>query len=182
MLKAVSDLISRVEVAIAAFMAGAVTLLILLNIATRSAGYAIYWVDELAIYCMIWMTFFTTSVLLKRRQSVAVTILTDLFKGTTRYVLAVFSDLMVLVFALLLAWLCWRWYDPVALYQAGFDFQTFQSETFNFMYAENTNTLGVKKFWVWIALPVFSFSLSLHAFSNLFDKQRFSEKPAGESE
>lgn len=97
MLKAVSDFVARIEAVIAASLAGAVTLLILLNIITRSAGYAIYWVDELAIYCMIWMTFFATSVLLKRRESVAVNLLTEYVKGSTRTVLAKFSDLMVLL-------------------------------------------------------------------------------------
>jgi TRAP-type C4-dicarboxylate transport system permease small subunit len=181
MLKAVSNRIARAEVVIAASLAGAVTLLVLLNIVSRAAGHAIYWVDELAIYCMVWMTFFTTSVLLKKRQCVAVTILTDYFNVEIRYWLALFSDLMVLFFALFLFWLCWRWYDPFTLYQSEFDLQAFQGETFNFMYAENTNTLGLKKFWIWLALPLFAFSLSLHALSNLLENLRPTPVLAGET-
>ncbi|HAS77106.1 TRAP transporter small permease subunit [uncultured Marinobacter sp.] len=179
MLKAVSDFVARIEAVIAASLAGAVTLLILLNIITRSAGYAIYWVDELAIYCMIWMTFFATSVLLKRRESVAVNLLTEYVKGSTRTVLAKFSDLMVLLFGGILAWLSWRWYDPFTLYQVGFDLQNFQAETFNFMYAENTSTLGIKKFWVWMILPILSITLTLHGLANLLSSETAPEQSVG---
>ncbi|ATG74933.1 C4-dicarboxylate ABC transporter permease [Zobellella denitrificans] len=169
MLKRISDRVASVEMTVAALLAGAVTLLVLLNIVTRAMGQAIYWVDELAIYCMVWMTFISTSAVLKKRRGVAVTILTDQLPTALRRWLTVFSDLMILGFALALFVLCWRWYSPLALMQAGFDFQAFQSETFNFMYAENTNTLGIKKFWVWLVLPVFSLSLGIHALLNLFD-------------
>lgn len=182
MLKAVSNQVARAEVFVAASLAGAVTLLVLLNIVSRALGHAIYWVDELAIYCMVWMTFFTTSVLLKKRQSVAVTILTDCFQNSTiRFWLALVSDLMVLLFALLLFWLCWRWYDPVTLAGTGFDLQAFQAQTFNFMYAENTSTLELKKFWVWSVLPLFAASLSLHALSNLVEQLRPTPVVAGEA-
>ena len=155
------------------------TLLILLNIVTRFAGYAIYWVDELAIYCMIWMTFFATSVLLKRRESVAVGLLTEYVKGGTRTVLAKISDLMVLLFGGILAWLSWRWYDPVTLYQVGFDLESFQAETFNFMYAENTSTLGIKKFWVWMVLPILSITLTIHGLANLLCFEAAPEQSGG---
>ncbi|QTF92169.1 MAG: TRAP transporter small permease, partial [Halomonas sp. BM-2019] len=68
---------------------------------------------------------------------------------------------------LALLWLCWRWYQPLALWQAGFDIQTFQGETFNFIYVENTSTLGIKKFWAWLILPWFAASLLLHGLVNL---------------
>ena len=76
-------------------------------------------------------------------------------------------DAMVLLFALLLVWLCWRWYQPLTLAQTGFDTRAFQGQTFNFIYAENTSTLGIKKFWAWLIVPWFALSLSLHGVSNL---------------
>ena len=45
-------------------MAVGVTLLILLNIVARYFGAALYWVDELAIYAMVWMTFLGASAAL----------------------------------------------------------------------------------------------------------------------
>lgn len=180
MLKRLSDAIAGAEMFAAALFAAAVTLLVLLNIVSRALGQAIYWVDELAIYSMVWMTFLATSAVLKKRQGVAVTILTDCLPTRSRYWLAVFSDLMILVFAAGLFILCWRWYSPATLWQVGFDVQAFQAETFNFMYAENTSTLGFKKFWVWLVLPVFSLSLSLHALINLYESFRIAGSVRGE--
>ncbi|BFM50902.1 TRAP transporter small permease subunit [Marinomonas sp. THO17] len=170
MLKKVSNFIAHMETIFASVCAGAVTLLILLNIVTRSVGYAIYWVDELAIYVMIWMTLFTTSVMLKKRTSVSVTLLADACPPKVRYWFDAVGDLFVLVFAGIILWLCIRWYDPVGLFQAGMDVLAFQGDTFNFMYSENTNTIGIKKFWIWLALPLFSLSLTIHAVNNFLER------------
>ncbi|GED22341.1 TRAP transporter small permease [Halomonas halmophila] len=169
MLKRLSSGIARCEGAIAAGLAALVSLLILLNIATRSLGHALYWTDELAIHAMIWMTFFTTSAVLKRRDGVAVTLLMDALPSSIHQGMRVFVDTMVLVFALFLAVLCWRWYDPATLWATGFDIQAFQGKTFNFIYSETSRTLGIPKFWIWLCLPIFAASLSLHATVNLVD-------------
>ncbi|TCK04195.1 TRAP transporter small permease [Marinobacterium mangrovicola] len=167
MLGFISDRLVRLEMGLAALMAAAVTLLILLNIGSRSLGMAIYWVDELAIYAMVWTTFLATSVALKRRQVVAVTLLVDLLGTGTRAWIQLLCDLMILTFALALLVLCWRWLDPVTFAGVGFDIKAFQGDTFNFVYSEKTNTLGVKKIWPWLILPFFSLSLTLHALNNL---------------
>ena len=44
----------------------------------------------------------------------------------------------------------------------------FQGATFNFIYAEPTNTLGIKKVWVWLAMVLFTFGAVLHSAANLF--------------
>lgn len=167
MLRAFSETLSRVEMAAAAILAGVVTLLILLNIVSRSLGMAIYWVDELAIYAMVWTTFLATSVVLKRRQVIAVTILVDLMGRRGRAWMQCFADLMILMFALTLLVLCWRWLEPSTLYAHDFDIKAFQGDTFNFVYSEKTNTLGVRKIWPWLIVPLFAFSLAIHALSNL---------------
>lgn len=169
MLKRLSAGIARGEGVIAAVLAAAISLLILLNIATRSLGHALYWTDELAIHAMIWMTFFTTSAVLKRREGVAVTLLADALPDGARQLLRLFVDAMVLFFALFLAVLCWRWYDPATFWAVGFDIQAFQGETFNFIYSETSRTLGIPRFWVWLCLPIFALSLTLHAVVNLVD-------------
>ena len=57
MLYRLSAGLARVELWCAAFLAVCITVLILLNVVTRTAGNALFWVDELAIYAMVWMTF-----------------------------------------------------------------------------------------------------------------------------
>ena len=61
MLERISAFWARIEITLAALLAAGVTLLILLNVVTRNIGAALFWVDELAIYAMVWMTFLGAS-------------------------------------------------------------------------------------------------------------------------
>lgn len=61
MLYRISRYWAKLEIWCSAFLALTVTLLILLNVVTRYLGAALFWVDELAIYAMVWMTFFGAS-------------------------------------------------------------------------------------------------------------------------
>ena len=142
MLQRLSNGLARCEEITAAALAAAVTCLILTNIAFRALGSPLYWVSELAIYAMIWMTFLIAGAVLKRRHGIAVTLVSDLLPSAGRKWVIVAVDTMVLLFALMLVWLCWRWYQPLTLAQTGFDIRAFQGQTFNFIYAENTSTLG----------------------------------------
>lgn len=168
-LRALSEGISRVECWLAAMLAGILSLLILLNVMTRALGMAIYWVDELAIYAMVWMTFLATSVVIKRRQTLSVTLLKDVLPLMPSQLLTLFSDVMVLLFACLLIYFSVLWFDPVNLFRSGFDLNAFQMETFNFIYAESTNTLALKKYWIWLLMPWIAFSLTFHGLMNLCD-------------
>lgn len=169
MLKQLSQGLVRIESMAAALLAAVVTVLILLNIVTRSLGSPLYWVNELAIHAMVWMTFLTTSVVLKRREGIAVTLLVEALPARGQGLSRLVVDAVVLFFAGLLLWLCWRWYDPMTLWATGFDIAAFQRETFNFVYSERTSTLGLPKFWSWLCLPVFAVSLGLHGLVNLID-------------
>lgn len=167
MLYRASQAWARVEVIAAAVMAAAVSGLILFNVVTRATGNAIYWVDEAAIYAMVWMTFLAASAALHYRSAIAVTVLNELLPAGPRRWLARLVDLTVFVFACLLVWTCLRWFMPLDLIAAGGDVKAFQGATFNFIYAEPTNTLGFKKVWVWLAMVAFSLGTLLHATANL---------------
>lgn len=169
-IRKLSNWLAIAEMWMAALLAALLSVLILLNVVSRALGMAIYWVDELAIYAMVWMTFLATSVVIKRRQTLSVTLIVDLLPTKGRVWLGLFSDLMVLLFAGLLLVFCIRWFDPFTLYQHGFDSGAFQMQTFNFIYAESTNTLGLKKFWIWLALPFVAVTLLLHASVNLLER------------
>ena len=73
----------------------------------------------------------------------------------------------MLAFGIILLVLCYHWFDPVTLMKLGFDTREFSGQTFNFMYQEGTNTLGMSKFWFWLVVPVAAFNTSVHALSNL---------------
>ncbi|MBF9044273.1 TRAP transporter small permease subunit [Rhodobacterales bacterium HKCCE4037] len=169
MLSRISRVWARIELALAALLAVGVTLLILLNVVTRTAGAPIYWVDEAAVYTMVWMTFFGASAAIQMRQQVAITILTDALPAGLQRVAAKLVDVAIFVFAAAMVWFCWRWFNPLALAQAGWDVMAFQGSTFNFIYAEPTSTLGIPKWIIWLMMPVFSFGVLLHATAHLLN-------------
>lgn len=158
---------ARVELMLAALLALSITVLILLNVVTRSIGAALFWVDELAIYAMAWMTFLGASAALHFGHTIVITILTDALPSLVQHVVAKLVDLVVLAFALFMIWFCWRWYSPLELARHGFDTQAFQGATFNFIYAEPTTTLGIRKYWVWMVMWAFAIGATLHSFANL---------------
>jgi len=174
----VSNAILRAEKLAVTGLVGLLVLLILLNIVTRAAGVAIFWVDELAIYTMIWMALIGASAMLRMRLGVAVTLITDLLPRTARRIVARIVDTLLLVFAVTLLVLSWQWYDPVGLVRSGFDLEAFAQATFKFIYSEPTNTLGIDKFWVWLAVPFMAIAMSVHAVANLLEGP--AEGPSGE--
>lgn len=165
----VSHAILRVEKRLITVLAAVLVLLILLNIVTRAAGAAIFWVDELAIYTMIWMALIGASAMVGLRIGVAVTLVTDLLPPRIRRAVARLVDAMLAFFAVTLLVLSWQWYDPVALIQSGFDLDAFAQATFKFIYTEPTNTVGIQKFWIWLAVPLMALAMSIHAVANLLE-------------
>jgi len=174
-LRRLSQKIARIETIIGATLGAMIMGLILLNVITRSLGNALYWVDEAAISAMVWMAFLGASVAIHHRDTVAVTFVPDLLSPNLAAALSWFVDLLVLAFCIVLAALCWRWFDPLVLAQNKFDTKAFSSVTFNFIYAETTTTLGFQKFWLWLIVPLFSFSGSIHALSNLIHRPNISK-------
>lgn len=167
MLKRLSAGVAWVELWLAALLAVCVTGLILLNIVTRYFGAALFWVDELAIYAMIWMTFLGASAALHHRDSVSITLVTEAVSPALKRGLLKAVDVVVFAFAILMLWFCWRWFLPLDIARAGFDKMAFQSSTFNFIYAEPTTTLGVPKFLFWLVMCVFSLGATLHSLMHL---------------
>ena len=175
---------ARVELALAATCAGAITVLILVNIVTRAMGEAVYWIDEAAIYTMIWMALLAASAAFAKRDAIAVNLIYEVVGPGVARLVNVFVDAAVALFGVLMMWLCLLWFDPVALLAAGFDTAAFQADTFNFIYAEPTLTLDIAKAWVWLAVPVFALGATLHASANLMEAMRGVPRvdPAGTAE
>ena len=80
-LTTMSDRVARVERAVCAILVACIVGLIILNVVTRAMNFALFWVDELAVYCMIWMALFGASVLLQERGHVSVTLVTGILRG-----------------------------------------------------------------------------------------------------
>ena len=166
---AISDRVARVERAACGVLIAGIVGLILLNVGTRAFDVALFWVDELAVYSMIWMALVGASALLRERSHVSVTLVTGLLSDNSRRFVAAAVDFLILLFAAGLFLMCLKWYDPIGLIRYGFDVEEFAAGTYNFIYQEPTNTLGIQKFWLWLVVPVVSLNMTLHALANLFE-------------
>lgn len=173
----ISAAILRVEAVALTVLMGAVAGLILLNVVTRTLGMALFWVDEAAIYAMIWMVLIGASVQLRTGSAIAVDLVAGIVPQGARRALAVTVSMLVLAFALTLAWLSWIWFDPMGIARAGFDAQAHSAATFNFIYQEPTVTVGIPKFLVWLIVPTIAATMSVHALANLVDAWRGRAQP-----
>ncbi|MFX0540231.1 TRAP transporter small permease [Roseovarius sp. S4756] len=167
MLHRISQGWARAEIGAAAVLAVAITGLVLLNVVTRAMSASIFWVDEAAVYAMTWMTFLAASAAVHFGHTISVTLFTDMLPQAAAHLAQRAVDMIVVIFAAAMLWLCWRWFLPLDLARAGFDTMAFQGETFNFIYAEPTLTLGFRKFWLWLIMPVFALGMTLHGVANL---------------
>lgn len=169
-LSAASDHVAAAERWTVIALAVALVGLILLNVATRSMAMAIYWVDELAVYCMIWLVFIGASLALRRRRHVRVTALIVALPRPAAQGVETILDAIVFAFCAFMIWTAWIWYDPATLAGYGFDVDAFAGSTFNFIYDEPTTTIGVAKFWIWLVMPLFALTTTLHAAANLAER------------
>ena len=71
-----AGILSLERVLIMGFM-GLLVALILLNVVTRYAGASLYWVDESAVYSVVWLSFIGGSAMTRLRLDFAMTMLTD---------------------------------------------------------------------------------------------------------
>ena len=170
LLTRISAQIVKIEKWALIILATAVTGLILLNVVTRSLSYAIFWIDELAIYAMIWLVMIGASTKIRARKGIAVTLLEGMVGNRIWFRFLVVVDAIIFCFALWLIWLSWIWYDPFALIKAGFDITKFSEQSFNFIYQEPTTTLTVPKYLIWLIMPITALSMSLHALVNLSER------------
>lgn len=143
--------------------------LILLNVTTRYSGHPIYWIDESAVYSVVWLTFIGASAMTRMRLDFAVTMLTERFSARGAAITRAVSTLAVLLFGIGLGVMCWLWLDPLGFAQAGFDAREYAARSFNFIYTERTQTLNWPTWVIYLIMPLFALSMSLHALANLFE-------------
>ena len=164
-----SNFLKSAEKKFIALLALVITVLALLNVVTRALNNALFWVDELLIYTMIWMVLIGSSVMVREKSGIATTFFLEFLSSRLQKLLTHLVDAVILAFSVVLAILCWNWYDLPTLIEVGFDTQMFASSTFNFIYQEPTNTLGFSKFWIWLVVPLISVTLSVHSVANILE-------------
>jgi len=145
------------------------TALILVNVVTRYSHFPIYWIDESAVYCVVWLTFIGASAMTRLRLDFAVTMLTERLSPQHQKIAKVISTGLVVVFGVALIITCALWMDPIGLARAGFDGRKLAAETFNFLYTEHTQTLNWPTWVLYLTLPIFAVSMTIHGLANLLE-------------
>lgn len=143
--------------------------LILLNVVTRYTGMPIYWIDEAAVYTVVWLTFVGASVMTRLRMDFAVTMLTDQLGARAAKAIKGVATAGVVLFGVAMLWMCWQWMDPIGIARYGFDAKEYAAESFNFLYTERTQTLNWPTWVLQLILPIFSATFSVHALANLLE-------------
>ena len=145
------------------------TALILINVVTRYTRFPLYWIDESAVYSVVWLTFIGASAMTRLRLDFAVTMLTDSLSARNQKIAKVISTGMVVVFGTGLIITCVLWMDPIGIASAGFDARKFAGQTFNFLYTERTQTLNWPTWVLYLTLPIFAVSMTIHGIANLLE-------------
>lgn len=154
--------VRQAEVVLAATLIGVIFCLLLANVVLRLVGRPLIWTDELAVHLMVWVAFLGASLGIATRTHMAVGLLPESLSAPNRRWLLLATDLFVLGFMGVMAAVVWRWLDPVGLWRAGSGAGLAQA-TFNFVYTDPTLTLGIRKIWFWLILPLTCASGILHA-------------------
>ncbi|MFK4752933.1 TRAP transporter small permease [Oceanobacter antarcticus] len=162
MLSKWSARLAQLELAAAGVMLTLVLGLLLLNIVTRALGQALFWVDEAAVLAMVWMAFLASAASLHNGTNIAMTLLVERLPAPLARLMDVLVTCILLVFIGLLLLMLWRWFDPLTLWQMDGDLAAYSATTFNFIYEEPTMTLGLRKVWFWLVLPLFAMGSALH--------------------
>jgi TRAP-type C4-dicarboxylate transport system permease small subunit len=158
-----SDWIAKLEAELLKALMAAVALLLILNVTTRAINRSLYWVDELAVNLMVVFAFVGSSLMFAQRRNFCVTLVSDAVSGATRRWMSIGVQSVNLGFAVFLAYACWVWFDPLTLAGVGFDLRQFFENTFNSVYEEVTDTIGVRRLWFFLVMPWFAFTLMVHS-------------------
>ena len=143
--------------------------LILLNVVTRYSGASLYWVDESAVYSVVWLAFIGGSAMTRLRLDFAMTLLTDKLSPLWAQRAKIAAGVGVIAFALALGWMCLLWLDPLGMAQAGFDPKKLAASTFNFVYTERTQTLNWPSWVLYLIVPIFACTMFIHGLANLLE-------------
>ncbi|MBV1910722.1 MAG: TRAP transporter small permease [Kangiellaceae bacterium] len=164
--------LALLEKKVAGALCGLILLLILTNVLTRFLKLPIFWIDEVAVYAMIWMAFLSASSAVYFKQHIAVSLLTDNLPAKFCGYFSKLAEGIMLLLASALVVLSWIWFEPLALIESGGDLDDFSNITFNFIYSEPTVSSGIPKFVFWLIVPVFSINLTLHCLAHFIGRPR----------
>ena len=105
----------RLEEAMITTLLTVMSVVILLQVFMRYAmGASLSWSEELARYCFVWMVYIGISYAVRKNRHLSVDAINLLFKERGRFVISIVSDLLFLVFAVIISYNGWQVVQRVA--------------------------------------------------------------------
>ena len=130
----------------------------------------IYWIDESAVYSVVWLTFIGASAMTRLRLDFAVAMLTERLPARGVFICKIASTCGVVFFGLALV--C----DVLAVDGSrrhrralDFDAKEFGAQTFNFLYTERTQTLNWPTWVLYLIIPIFGVTMTIHGLANVLE-------------
>jgi TRAP-type C4-dicarboxylate transport system permease small subunit len=164
-LRTLSDGVARLETVLCGALIIGFTALILTNVTLRYLFSApLYYAEETAVLIMVWMAFLATSMAVKNRALVAVTLLVEALPARTRRVVQTVADLLVIACLAVLVYAALWWMGSPS------------------MRYERAITLDLPKWPFFAIVPVTFAAMILHAVQNLLEDLRGEAHPHDISE
>jgi len=164
-----SEAVLRAERRVVQALMALLLTLILINVASRYGGWPIFWIDEAAVFAIVWLSFIGASAMARLRLDFAVTLLTGQLGPVAAGRVKVVATFCSLLFAGGLLFMCWLWLDPLGMARAGFDAKAFAAESFNFIYTERSQALGWPNWVLYLVMPIFALTSCVHGVANLLE-------------
>jgi TRAP-type C4-dicarboxylate transport system permease small subunit len=95
------------EILLAGAMIGALLALSLQVVSRYILGLPLAWTEELARYCFVWAVFIGASQVMRYREHIAITLVTDMMPRRVQQAVALVMNLLMIVFLCVLVWQGW---------------------------------------------------------------------------
>lgn len=143
-----SDVVYSIEKLVAIILATVLIIALAGGVLFRYAFKSpLFWSDELAIFCLIWITFIGGSMGLKQKASPSITIVTDLVSGKVKKILMILSNIILLVFVGYVLYLAINWISmPNILVQT-------------------STAMNMPKIYFYLSVPVSFVFMVIHVFN-----------------
>ena len=148
-----SRCVACAEIAVGAVLVASILCLMIAGMVARGMGAPLIWSDELAVAAMVWLAFIGGSLAIATGMHMVMGLLPETLAPPKVYWVSLLNNLLVLAFLLVSALVIWNWLDLPGLLAAGSG-QAYAEKSFNFLYTDPTLTLGVRKIWFWMILPI----------------------------
>lgn len=151
-LQNLSRRIARLESTLAILLMLVMTGLLLAGTIARGAGAPLIRSDEAAVLAMVWVAFIGASLGMREGSHMAIRLLPDRLGRTGELWVGRAATILSAVFLIAFAAMLWRWFDLPGLVRTG-GATALARETFNHVYTEPTQTLGLPKYLFWLIMP-----------------------------